>query len=396
MLKSIKTIKINYLAIFTFGVLFFINFDCQAQKSQKFKIVIDPGHGGELPGARYYGVSEKDIVLKVGIALGEQLLKHDDIEVIYTRKKDINVGLYERAQIANKAKANLFLSIHCNAAENKSATGKETWLLGHSKEAANLEVVKKENAVILLEDNYQEKYKGYNPNSPETFIGINLLQEEYIDQSVFLSSMIQKNYTKNMDLKNRGVKQGPFLVLNQVSMPSILTEIGFISNKTESDYLNSNAGQNEVIKSLYEAIILYKNTYFGGSIKANFEAGRAETKETAQSPEAEISSGKNENLGQEETVSKNTSEHNKPLFKVQVSADQKLMALRPANFKGLRSIDFYKEGNVYKYTYKSTHSLEEAQDFLKEAKKAGFKDAFIITFHQGKKITLQQAQSIMR
>jgi N-acetylmuramoyl-L-alanine amidase len=208
--------------------------------------------------------------------------------------------------------------------------------------------------------------------------------------------MIQKNYTKNMDLKNRGVKQGPFLVLNQVSMPSILTEIGFISNKTESDYLNSNAGQNEVIKSLYEAIILYKNTYFGGSIKANFEAGRAETKETAQSPEAEISSGKNENLGQEETVSKNTSEHNKPLFKVQVSADQKLMALRPANFKGLRSIDFYKEGNVYKYTYKSTHSLEEAQDFLKEAKKAGFKDAFIITFHQGKKITLQQAQSIMR
>jgi|694.fasta_scaffold06019_7 N-acetylmuramoyl-L-alanine amidase len=396
MLKSIKTIKINYLAIFTFGVLFFINFDCQAQKSQKFKIVIDPGHGGELPGARYYGVSEKDIVLKVGIALGEQLLKHDDIEVIYTRKKDINVGLYERAQIANKAKANLFLSIHCNAAENKSATGTETWLLGHSKEAANLEVVKKENAVILLEDNYQEKYKGYNPNSPETFIGINLLQEEYIDQSVFLSSMIQKNYTKNMDLKNRGVKQGPFLVLNQVSMPSILTEIGFISNKTESDYLNSNAGQNEVIKSLYEAIILYKNTYFGGSIKANFEAGRAETKETAQSPEAEISSGKNENLGQEETVSKNTSEHNKPLFKVQVSADQKLMALRPANFKGLRSIDFYKEGNVYKYTYKSTHSLEEAQDFLKEAKKAGFKDAFIITFHQGKKITLQQAQSIMR
>lgn len=396
MLRSIKTIKINYLVIFTFGVLFFINFDCQAQKSQKFKIVIDPGHGGELPGARYYGVSEKDIVLKVGIALGEQLLKHDDIEVIYTRKKDINVGLYERAQIANKAKANLFLSIHCNAAENKSATGTETWLLGHSKEAANLEVVKKENAVILLEDNYQEKYKGYNPNSPETFIGINLLQEEYIDQSVFLSSMIQKNYTKNMDLKNRGVKQGPFLVLNQVSMPSILTEIGFISNKTENDYLNSNAGQNEVIKSLYEAIILYKNTYFGGSTKANFETGRAEAKETAQSPETEISSGKNENLGQQETVSKNTSEQNKPLFKVQVSADQKLMALRPANFKGLRSIDFYKEGNVYKYTYKSTHSLEEAQDFLKEAKKAGFKDAFIITFHQGKKITLQQAQSIMR
>jgi N-acetylmuramoyl-L-alanine amidase len=179
-------------------------------------------------------------------------------------------------------------------------------------------------------------------------------------------------------------------------MPSILTEIGFISNKTESDYLNSNAGQNEVIKSLYEAIILYKNTYFGGSTKANFEAEPASTKESAQSLEAEISKDKNENLSQQEIVSKNPTENNKPVFKIQVSADQKMMALRPNNFKGLRHIDYYKEGNIYKYTYKSTNSLDEANEFLKEAKKAGFKDAFIITFHHGKKITLQQAQSIMR
>lgn len=380
--------KVKYLSTLTVLIFLLIFSEGLAQKNNKFKIVIDPGHGGELPGARYYGVSEKDIVLKVGLILGEALAKHQDIEVIYTRKKDVNIGLYERAQIANKAKANLFLSIHCNAAENKSARGTETWLLGHSKEKANLEVVKKENSVIFEEENYQEKYKGYNPNSPETFIGINLLQEEYINQSVVLSSIIQKQYTKNMGLKDRGVKQGPFLVLNQVSMPSVLTEIGFISNKEESDYLNTKAGQDQVVKSLYDAIILYKNAYYSLSEKIEYQVANHHQNE-------EIVAEKETIKSTIETPSDNKLDFNKPVYKVQILVDKKILPLKPNNFKGLNAVNYYFEDGIYKYTYQQSNNFAEIQNYLVEARHVGFKDAFIVSFINDKKISLQQAQNLM-
>lgn len=385
---NIKVLKVvvGFFCVFLFSAGY-------AQKSNKFKMVIDPGHGGELPGARYYGVNEKDIVLKVSLSLGELLAKHDDIEVVYTRKKDVNIGLYERAQIANKAKANLFLSIHCNAAENKSARGTETWLLGHSKEAANLEVVRKENAVILQEENYELKYKGYNPNSPETFIGINLLQESYIDQSVTLSSIIQKQYNKNMGLKDRGVKQGPFLVLNQVSMPSVLTEIGFISNKEECDYLNSSAGQDDVVKSLYNAVLSYKNAYYGQTESAEFIIPTIEKPKSANEV---LASEKNEPAKDKDISVESKFEVNKPIYKIQLSADKKILPLRPYNFKGLRHVNYYNENGYYKYTFQQTNDFNDAKKYLEEAKTAGFKDAFIVTFLNGKKITLQEAQNIMR
>jgi N-acetylmuramoyl-L-alanine amidase len=376
----------NFLTISFF--LFFL--EGFTQNNNKFKIVIDPGHGGELPGARYNGVNEKDLVLKIGLELGELLSKHSDIEVIYTRKKDVNIGLYERTQIANKAKANMFLSIHCNAAENKSARGTETFLLGHSKESANLAVVKKENAVILQEENYELKYKGYNPNSPESFIGINLLQEEYINQSVVLSSIIQKQYNKNTGLKDRGVKQGPFLVLNQVSMPSVLTEIGFISNKEECDYLISNSGHNDVVKSLYDAILLYKNAYFGQSDNIEVELPTVENSKNQQRDIVE--------QNKVENVSKKDSElsQSKPIYKIQLSADKKLISLRPNNFKGLRNVNYFSENGYYKYTYQQTDDMNVAKNYLAEVKKTGFKDAFIIIFLDGKKITLEQAQNIIK
>lgn len=376
----------NKLRIFIFVSFSLIGLLGFSQKANKFKIVIDPGHGGELLGARYGGVSEKDIVLKIGLQLGELLASHTDIEVLYTRKKDVNIGLYERAQIANKAKANLFLSIHCNAAENKSARGTETWLLGHSKEAANLEVVKKENAVILEEDNYELKYKGYNPNSPETFIGINLLQEAYIDQSVTLSSIIQKHYTKNMGLKDRGVKQGPFLVLNQVSMPSVLTEIGFISNDEERAYLNSSKGQEDVVKSLLDAVIIYKNVFYGQS---KMEEKITLTEKLTEPTEIT-------EIKKEVANDVDIKEDLKPIFKVQISVNKTLLSLKPSNFKGLNMVNYYVESGVYKYTYGHTSDFNEAHALLLDAKKAGFNDAFIISFYQEKKISMQQAQNLMR
>jgi N-acetylmuramoyl-L-alanine amidase len=206
------------------------------QENSKLKVVLDAGHGGEDPGAvnRKLGLKEKDIALEICLRAEKILLKNNEIEVFLTRKSDYFIPVYQRAEIANKQKANLFLSVHLNSSENVSPYGTETFVMGLSKSKSNLEVAKKENSVITLEKDYKTKYEGFDPNSPESLIGLTLLQEQYLDQSVRLASKLQYQYTKNLERYNRSVKQDVFLVLHKVAMPSVLTELGFLSNDEEA------------------------------------------------------------------------------------------------------------------------------------------------------------------
>jgi len=228
--------------------------------AQNFKVVLDPGHGGKDPGAMRGNYVEKKIVLDVALKVGELLKLDKDIKVIFTRKTDVFVEVAERTKIANREKADVFVSIHVNAAKNTAAYGAETYIMGISKNEANLDVAKRENAVITLEDNYEKHYEGYDPNRPESLIGLTLMQEQFIKQSIDLASKIQVRFKDDVVRNDRGVRQGPFWVLHSALMPSILVELGFISNKEEGEYLNSEEGKNELAKAIARAIRDYKKS----------------------------------------------------------------------------------------------------------------------------------------
>lgn len=382
---------VNYQNKFKFLLFFFCVLaviPTSAQSNSKFKVVLDPGHGGKDYGANYYGFIEKNIALRVALKIGKSLEKYDDIEVIYTRSTDVFIELMERARIANRANANLFLSIHCNASAKGDAYGTETFVMGLTKNASNLEVAKKENAVITLESDYKIKYAGYNPNSPESVIGITLLQEEYLDQSITLSTKIQNEFTNNLERKNRGVKQAPFLVLNQTAMPSVLTELGFISYKPEGEYLNSDKGQDDLAKALTTAILNYKKEYFGENMNLKIDKP---SKSNPDSSENNVPVVKNQTTSKAEIEKPEVVAAKGVIFKIQISASGKNVELLPQNFKGLNPTSVIVENNLYKYYFEETESYENAKKFLEEAKNKGYESSFIVAFKNGKKISIQEA-----
>ncbi len=228
--------------------------------AKPFTLVIDAGHGGKDPGAVGKVSNEKDINLKVALALGKLIEQNmTDVKVVYTRKTDVFVELDQRANIANQNKADLFLSIHTNAsASNKTVSGTETYTLGMHRAASNLEVAKRENSAIMLESNYEQKYEGFNPKSAESYIIFELMQDEYMKQSVSLAGMIQKEFATTAKRNNRGVYQAGFLVLRATSMPSCLVEVGYISTPAEEAFLNTQDGINKLSKSIFNAVKQYK------------------------------------------------------------------------------------------------------------------------------------------
>jgi N-acetylmuramoyl-L-alanine amidase len=241
-------------------------------QSSKFIVTLDAGHGAHDFGAVYSGRIEKNIALAVVLKVGKILESDPKMQVIYTRKTDVFIDLIERANIANRADASIFVSIHCNANKNTAADGTETYVMGLSKVASNLEAAKKENSVITLEKDYKQKYEGFDPNSPETMIGMTLMQEEYLDNSISLASKIEDSFgALGKKLRHGGVKQAPFMVLHKAYMPRVLVEMGFISNPTEGDLLNSEVGQDEIAKAIAGAISSYRNEYFGGGEEENIE-----------------------------------------------------------------------------------------------------------------------------
>ena len=251
--------KSTYIFILFFGLFLLYSPNVTAQKAKKFKIILDAGHGGKDPGKVAHGRKEKDIALDITKKVGSLLAFESDVEMIFTRSTDVFITLKERANIANRNDADLFVSIHCNAAAAFSAYGTETFVMGMSRTDTNLSVAKSENSVILLEDDYKEKYNGFDPNKPETLIGLKLLQEQYLNQSIDLAARVESNFKNNLQRRSRGVKQQPIWVLDASYMPSVLIETGFLTNKVEAAYLESEKGQNDISKAIASAIKGYKD-----------------------------------------------------------------------------------------------------------------------------------------
>jgi N-acetylmuramoyl-L-alanine amidase len=356
-------------------------------QNEKFKVALDAGHGAHDFGATYHGHVEKNIALAVVLKVGKILEKNPNIIVNYTRKTDVFIDLVERANIANRADANIFVSIHCNANKNTAADGSETYVMGMSKNASNLEAAKKENSVITLEKDYKQKYEGYNPNAPESLIGMTLMQEEYLENSIALAGMIQNNFKEDMGVKSRGVKQAPFMVLHKAYMPRVLIEMGFISNKEEGSRLDSEEGQNDIAQAIAEAIVSYKKEFFGE--EANEPKIDKPVRRIIEKPK-EV---KKEDSIKETTIEKinEVVDEKGIVFKVQLSASGKKLDLTPSNFKGLKNITSSYNNGLYKYMYGATSNHDEAKKLLQEAKSKGYTTAYLIAFKDGKSINIQDA-----
>lgn len=362
-------------------------------QSNNFKVTLDAGHGAHDFGAVYEGRVEKNIALAVVLKVGKLLEATPQMQINYTRKTDVFIDLIERANIANRFNANIFVSIHCNANRNTAADGTETYVMGLSKVASNLEAAKKENSVITLEKDYKQKYEGFDPNSPETMIGMTLMQEEYLDNSISLASKVENAFEDlGKKIRGGGVKQAPFMVLHKAYMPRVLIEMGFISNTVEGNRLNSEEGQNEIAKAIADAIVSYKKEYFGNGEGEIFEERPSQKiiekqiKETSKEAKAKV------NVPAVEPVQSNKAiDNSKALFKVQLSASVKKVDLLPKNFKGLKNISVAYENKVYKYMYGETADYDEAKKQLKEAKGKGYDSAFLIALKNGEKISIQEA-----
>jgi N-acetylmuramoyl-L-alanine amidase len=349
-------------------IFFSNNYEVFSQKKD-FIVVLDAGHGGKDPGkVGYKNSKEKEIALNIVLQVGKLLEKEPNIKVVYTRKTDVFVDLWERGRIANKADADIFVSIHCNA-HSSQALGSETWVLGTHANRQNFEVAKAENSVIELEDDYKTNYKGFDPNSPESIIGLTLMQEEYLDQSIQLASIVQDGFTNSLKRKNRGVKQAGFVVLHQTYMPSILIETGFLTNKTEGTFLNSKVGQEKFSESIYKGIVKYFN-----QLSLNSVVNEEFVEEPKQQPK--------EQSKEVVSVKKNIQ------FKVQIAAGKRKLATKSYNFKGLKNVERVKVGNIYRYYVGNSSDFTEINRVKKQANSKGYKTAFIVAFKNGKKISI--------
>lgn len=358
---------------------------------KKFKVTLDAGHGDHDFGAVYNGHIEKNISLAIVLKVGKILEEQPNFEVNYTRETDVFIGLVERANIANKADSNIFVSIHCNANKNTAADGTETYVMGMTKNASSLAVAKNENEVVTLEKDYKQKYNGYDPSSPETLIGLTLMQEDYLNNSIALAAKVEDEFAKiGKKIRGGGVKQAPYMVLHKAYMPRVLIETGFVSNPVEGAILDSEEGQNDIANAIAKAIISYKKEYFGiddDYTEENRPSKKIIEKTSVDNP---ISIKKDEVIINKEK-SKESLKETDIQFKVQIAASTKKMNLDPNNFKGLKNIQLEDSGSIYKYFYGQTSDYEEVKKLLSEAKSKGYNSAFIIALKNGKSIPLKDA-----
>tara|TARA_R110001592_G_scaffold5171_1_gene28640 strand:- start:3618 stop:4787 length:1170 start_codon:yes stop_codon:yes gene_type:complete len=344
-------------------------------------VVIDAGHGGHDGGCQGASSSEKNVALSIALKLGKYIEENfKDVKVIYTRKTDVFLELTERARIANKANADLFICVHANANDNKAAFGTETFVMGLHKSEANLKVAQRENSSILLEDDYQSKYENFDPNSPESYITMTLMQSAYLEQSLLLASKIQTQFTERVGRKNRGVKQAGFLVLHQTSMPSVLIETGFLTNVEEEKFLNSEIGQDYMASAIFRAFKDYKNE-LEIKIQQPKEKKEVEVKEPIVKEETKKDKKDKKKDDVEEGV----------VFKVQIATSSVKTDLKPENFKGVKDVGLYEAGGLYRYTVGNERSMDGANILQLQLRGRGFEDAFIVAFKDGKRIPISEA-----
>lgn len=355
--------------------------------TNKFILVLDAGHGGKDPGNSYHGFVEKEIALKTTLKVGKFLESEKDFEISYTRKTDEFIELVNRPKVANKINAHLFVSIHCNSVANQVPSGTETFVMGLSRTNMNMEVAKNENSVILLEDNYKKTYKGFDPSKPEILIGRKIIQEDNLYSSINLATTIQDNFTNKLNRKTRGVKQQPLWVLDAATMPGVLIELGFLSNKEEGEYLNSDEGQTEMARQIANSIIHYKKMYFNEPL--NQEDVKIVEKKYKPEPQEHIDSTITKTNEALNSSSAMADESGKEFYKIQLFASSKKKDLHSADFKGLNTISFTFENNLYRYYYGKSYDVTIAKRLYNEAKSHGFKDAFIVQFANGKASALK-------
>lgn len=348
-------------------------------------VVIDAGHGGHDHGCSGSSHNEKTLSLKMALKLGEMIEKnYPDVKVVYTRKTDVFIELYERAAIANRNKADLFICIHCNANPSSSPYGTETYVMGLHKTEANLNVAKRENDVILLESDYKQNYDGFNPNGPASHIIFSLNQHAFMEQSILFASSVEKYLKSHAKRSSRGVKQAGFLVLWKTAMPSVLIETGFLTNANEEKFLGSEEGQKAVAESIFYAFRDYKNDMENSSGVISEQKAKELNAELDKTPSTTTN-----------TVEKNTAEQVKGLtFSVQFFssetevASSKFAKLQPEN------ISFVQENGWYKYRLGPYTTLDEATKKQTLARTNGYKDAFVIAMKDGKRISIDEARAL--
>lgn len=355
-------------------------------------VVIDAGHGGKDGGCHGEYTNEKDVALAISLKLGNYIEENfKDVKVIYTRKTDVFIELNERAKIANDAKADLFICIHVNSGI-PTAIGTETYVMGLHKTEANLNVAKRENSSILLENDYETKYENFDPNSPESYIVLNLRQSAFLDQSLNFAAKIQTQFKEKVGRFDRGVKQAGFLVLHQTNMPSVLIETGFLTNKEEEKFLTSTLSQDYMASAIYRAFKEYKQE-LEVKIDSKKEEKTTEIKEEKKEvvlDKAEVKESKKEKNKKNEppTVAEGL------VYKIQITTSSVKKELTPENFNGLENVGVYEAAGVFRYTVGNEKSIAEANLLQLKIREKGYQDAFIVAFNNGKRIPISEALAL--
>ncbi len=357
-------------------------------------VVIDAGHGGIDPGnlgTGRYKATEKDIALKVALKLGKYIEDNfDDVKVVYTRKTDVKIKLKDRADIANKAEADLFISIHCDAFKNRSVHGSSSFVMGKNHDDENMRVAQQENSVIFLEENYEENYEGFDPNKPETYIALTAYQNAFLNQSISLAQKIQDQFRERVNRKDRGVKQQPLYVTSRTVMPAVLVELGFLTNKEEEDFLNSDKGQSYLASAIFRAFRDYKKE------RESFVVNPIRNTPTANTDIDKVTSSQDTPAKENKIIAQKPEAEGEVYYSVQIVTSGLKKELIPENFNGVKGVSFYKDGGLYKYIVGKHHTLETAEALKAKLKSQGFKDAFVVAIARGKRISLDEARNLLQ
>ena len=369
-----KNTTVNYFTAFILFLILTSFYPFRPSEYGLNKVVIDAGHGGKDPGAIGVDkVQEKNIVLDIALKVGAAIKKqHPNVTVVYTRDTDVFIGLGERAKIANQMNADLFISIHADAAASAQAYGTETFALGLHRSKENLETAKRENQAILLEENYEVKYEGFDPSSDESLIALGLMQQNSLEQSLSIASKVQDQFVA-LGRRSRGVKQAGFMVLYKTTMPSVLIETGFITNTKEGRFLNKDENRSSISNGIVTAFNQYKmeidNLYTPNSSSAS--------------------------KGNNSVAEKEVPDHG-VRFKVQITASPKSIGTDSERFKGIEGVEELKVKNTYKYTVGNEKSFEDGVTLQGKVREKGYKDAFLISMYKGGRIPISQAREIIK
>ena len=367
--------------------------ETNAQRGSKIRtVVIDAGHGGKDPGAIGRRVKEKDIVLDVALLTGEYIKQNlRDVKVIYTRSKDEFIELHRRAAIANENNADVFISIHCNSVGNPSVYGAETFVMGDHRNKANLEVAKLENAAILLEENADDEYGGFDPNSTAAYIALSLYQSTYKSQSIMLAQKIQEQFTKRVGRKDRSVQQAGFLVLYKTTMPSVLVELGFISHANEEGFLMSDEGKSYMASAIYRAFKEFKIEYERENAlppQLTEEQKAILVPDIVKQEQAEKQTKK-----EEVVLEKSVPTHTSLTFKVQFMTSPRKIELSDKRFDKVQMVEMYEHNGLFKYTSGQFPTANSAQKHQQQLKEQGYRDAFVVAFENGKRISMDEVRN---